>query len=673
MFHDEHGLGAVHIPYNGEYADATEREAATGFVAGRPFVDGWPTDDPPGDLGKLALQRDDYSLWMLIAVTPTWKAVGNTTTGVTATGTLTADAIVLGNGGTDSKTASGLTTDGTSRIQLGVAGASVGGVELRNATSGTASIVPPTGALGTAVHVLPAGSGTLFSTTTKTDVLQAAEYAADAGANDTYAITLAPAITAYTTGARYRFKANTANTGAATLNINSVGAQAIKKLQGGVTTALDDNDIRAGQMVEVVWDGTNFQMISALGNAPTAGFSSSTATDVLQAAIFASDAGSNDTYVATLTPAPSGYVAGVLYRFKANTANTGACTINFNSLGAKTIKKAAGGITTDLDDNDIRAGQWVDLVYDGTNMQMQSLLGNAASGAGDMLLGTAQTVTAAKTFNAGTLKIASGGDLVDANGNELFKFTATASAVNELTLANAATGNRPTITATGGDSNVGIGFVTKGAGTFRLASDATNHNTVFLDTGGASSNTQLIFAVTAVTQTLIATTTVAGNVVTGSLSGDMILRTNSGRMILSTDNGSSIAYTFSTSGIVTFDGTSPILILNRSGVQRGLFGISNATDNIITGSAANDWCIRCVSTNALFSTDNGSSAHLKLTANNGTAIFASAIQTAAPSGGTAATFKVGVAASVSPTAPNRTIQLDVGGTLYYLHAKTTND
>ena len=100
--------------------------------------------------------------------------------------------------------------------------------------------------------------------------------------------------------------------------------------------------------------------------------------DSVSAPVFAADAGSNDTYVATLSPVPSGYTTGTHYRFKANTANTGACTINFNSLGAKTIKKAAGGITTDLADNDIRAGQWVDLVYDGTNMQMQSTSGNAA-------------------------------------------------------------------------------------------------------------------------------------------------------------------------------------------------------------------------------------------------------------------------------------------------------
>lgn len=92
------------------------------------------------------------------------------------------------------------------------------------------------------------------------------------------------------------------------------------------------------------------------------------------------DAGGSDTYACTLSPAIASYVTGGHYRFKANTANTGAATINLNAIGAKTIVKAAGGITTALADNDIRSGQWVDLVYDGTNMQMQSLLGNAAAG-----------------------------------------------------------------------------------------------------------------------------------------------------------------------------------------------------------------------------------------------------------------------------------------------------
>lgn len=48
-------------------------------------------------------------------------------------------------------------------------------------------------------------------------------------------------------------------------------------------------------------------------------------------------------------------------------------------------------------------------------------------------------------------------------------------------------------------------------------------------------------------------------------------------------------------------------------------------------------------------------------------------RTAAPSGGTAANWKFGTVASVSPTSPDRTIEIEVGGTTYYIHAKTTND
>jgi len=65
-------------------------------------------------------------------------------------------------------------------------------------------------------------------------------------------------------------------------------------------------------------------------------------------------------------------------------------------------------------------------------------------------------------------KIVSGGFIADANGNELIIFTTTASAVNEITLANSATGGNPKFSATGGDSNIGIDFQTKGTGTYRL-------------------------------------------------------------------------------------------------------------------------------------------------------------------------------------------------------------
>lgn len=57
----------------------------------------------------------------------------------------------------------------------------------------------------------------------------------------------------------------------------------------------------------------------------------------------------------------------------------------------------------------------------------------------------------------------------DGSDNELLKFTTTSSAVNELTLANAATGNAPSISATGTDSNISINLVPKGTGTVQVS------------------------------------------------------------------------------------------------------------------------------------------------------------------------------------------------------------
>ena len=68
------------------------------------------------------------------------------------------------------------------------------------------------------------------------------------------------------------------------------------------------------------------------------------------------------------------------------------------------------------------------------------------------------------------------GDLVDTNGNELLKVSATASAVNELTLTNAATGNKPSLAASGGDTNIGFEFIAKGTGEITAK---VNGSTVF--------------------------------------------------------------------------------------------------------------------------------------------------------------------------------------------------
>jgi hypothetical protein len=129
------------------------------------------------------------------------------------------------------------------------------------------------------------------------------------------------------------------------------------------------------------------------------------------AELYAADAGANDTYAITLSPAPAAYTTGMTVRFKANTANTGAATLNVNSLGAKTIKRKA---STDLNDNDIAAGQIVTVVYDGTNFIMQSAPNTPggyeivnATGTGPSTIGGSVTVTV--TCSAGKKVIGGGG------------------------------------------------------------------------------------------------------------------------------------------------------------------------------------------------------------------------------------------------------------------------
>lgn len=85
-------------------------------------------------------------------------------------------------------------------------------------------------------------------------------------------------------------------------------------------------------------------------------------------------------------------------------------------------------------------------------------------------LGTHTAITATSITTSGavltTPKVIT--SINDTNANELFKVTATASAVNELTVANAATGNGPTLSATGGDTNVDINLTPKGTGLVKI-------------------------------------------------------------------------------------------------------------------------------------------------------------------------------------------------------------
>ena len=92
---------------------------------------------------------------------------------------------------------------------------------------------------------------------------------------------------------------------------------------------------------------------------------------------------------------------------------------------------------------------------DGTNPDIIDM----GFGSGDVTLTGTQTLTN-KTLTSPKI----GTSVLDTNGNQLALLTATSSAVNEFTIANAATGNDPTLSATGDDSNIDIAIKPKGTG-----------------------------------------------------------------------------------------------------------------------------------------------------------------------------------------------------------------
>jgi hypothetical protein len=84
----------------------------------------------------------------------------------------------------------------------------------------------------------------------------------------------------------------------------------------------------------------------------------------------------------------------------------------------------------------------------------------------DTLIGKATTDTLTnKTLTTPTINSPKiGTEIQDASGNELVEITSTGSAVNHFKLTNAATGDNPTLEATGSDNNVGLNVTSKGTG-----------------------------------------------------------------------------------------------------------------------------------------------------------------------------------------------------------------
>ena len=94
-------------------------------------------------------------------------------------------------------------------------------------------------------------------------------YAVATGSGNNFSITVSPPVTAYKAGMAFNFISNQTVSGAATLNVNNLGVVPIKKY---FNQDFAGCEIQNGQVVTVVYDGTNFQITSAFSGPATVAY-----------------------------------------------------------------------------------------------------------------------------------------------------------------------------------------------------------------------------------------------------------------------------------------------------------------------------------------------------------------------------------------------------------------
>jgi hypothetical protein len=147
---------------------------------------------------------------------------------------------------------------------------------------------------------------------------------------DTITAVGAPVVAAYAAGQMFYFVATGDNTGAVTLNIDSLGAKAVTR-DGSV--ALAAGDIKSGEVVVVVYDGTRFQVVSQLNSAGNATFANVSITSAL-----------NVGGVVTLS---GGTANGVLYLNGSKVATSGsALTFDGSTFGITSSAVSTGNINS---------------------------------------------------------------------------------------------------------------------------------------------------------------------------------------------------------------------------------------------------------------------------------------------------------------------------------------
>lgn len=187
---------------------------------------------------------------------------------------------------------------------------------------------------------------------------QRMNYAEDTGSANTLSVAFDPPVITYSIGFPIRVKIKITNTGPATIDAGA-GRVSIRKPTGAETLA---GDLPAGGLAELVYDGTNFQMINFGGAGGGLG-------DVYMVNIpYCVDSSPTpNTIIANFSPAITAIQAGTIVMVKAANTNTGPTYININGLGLKPVFAQGGLPQMPFLPGDILVGDILILTYDGTH------------------------------------------------------------------------------------------------------------------------------------------------------------------------------------------------------------------------------------------------------------------------------------------------------------------
>jgi len=230
-----------------------------------------------------------------------------------------------------------------------------------------------------------------------------------------------------------------------------------------------------------------------------------------------------------------------------------------------TIKTVSGtGVT-------IPAGKTVMVFSDGTNVVDVFFLKDVVEDTTPQLGGNLDA-------NGNNILIDNANFIGDESGNEQVKFATTASAVNELTVTNAATGNAPSVSATGGDTNIDLNLTPKGIGRTTLNGMGKIQALTEKVTTSATASTGTI-NYDVITQAVLNYTTDATGDFTINLRGD---GSNSLDAIMDTGEAQTVAFLSAQGGTAYYNATVQVDGVTVTPVWQGgsapTGGNANSTD-----------------------------------------------------------------------------------------------